>query len=312
MKKIALPSLKKMTQLLRWGAYALVCLLGFTFFKFPNERLYPYLEAPLVQFLSNQGISFTAEKRELSWLFLSYQLSQVKGYFPPPHRTQEIRRIQFSIALWPLLLGRFGGTLLLETDTGKLKIKGAFNPQAKGSLSFEAKNFDLETLGIGALVSFPFSCLLSEASGNIEGDLFTPHTLNGKMSLNLQRLVIPAQKWQGFSIPTLDAQSGKMDLVLASRQMQIKTFQLGALERFPEGDEVVIKGTGDIKLLNSWSQSQPRIDLELWIAEKALKSISILELLLAESKQAEQHYAFSLGGTFGNLETHPGKQKEGP
>lgn len=278
-----------------WSTFALFIFLLFTLLKLPEERIRAYIQGSISAALSEQGIGFSADESFISMIRASYILKDVSLTFPSGDAVK-VERVTFTPAILPLLAGKQGGTLKIENGGGTLSAsfsmrKGAFQ------LSYDASGIDIGKIGIlPAAAGIKGSAVLT-GKGELSGEMGVPSTLSGNVQLQLGKILIDQQPVMGFPIPKLSISEGKAEITADKGKAVIRTLQLGRPGN--AADDLRATVSGDATLSRSWPTSSVNLRIQLGVSEAVLKSLSLLEMVLAQGKQPDGSYAFTISGPIG-------------
>lgn len=288
------PKSRKTLRIVGWVLYTLFCLILFTIIKLPEDRIKSYVESMISSQLNPKGIRFTANENHLSFFFgLSYTMKGVTLTFPPPTPPTKIDEIQVSPSLLSLILGRIGGSVSIEQGDGVLKSSFSIK-DTKGSLSFKAKKLDLGKLGLVPLLAGIQASGILEGNGSLTGDFASPTTLEGDISLQLNKIQIDQQSVYGFTIPKLTVSEGTSEIEVSKSKATIKTLRLG--KPGLASDDIQGNLTGDIILAKDWERSTVNLKIRFSLSESFMKSFVLLDAILSAGKQADGSYGFTLTG----------------
>ncbi len=308
-----------------WIAFTLMCLLFFTFLKLPDDRIKATLDHSIAAALSDQGITYSSGETQLSFFFgISYTIKDITLTFPPPVPQAHIDQIRISPSLFPLLIGRGGGTITLKNEKGSLEAQFSSNAAltvilgstsnsssiSAGSpgntsvknlpisLSFKAYQIDLGKLGLLPALTNIQGSALADGSGSLFGDLNSPNTLTGNLKLNLKQFIVASQSIMGFSIPRIEISECMIDFAIDKAKASIKTFRLGKASSAAANAEDEIQGniTGDLTLGKQWDTSTFNLKAKFSLSESIMKSFGLLDAILGAGKQSDGSYAYTLTG----------------
>ena len=291
--------LQKIWQTAAWVAFGFICLIVFTIFKLPEERVTGYIQDTIAYSLAPQGITLTAGKASLSMIFgPAYKMKDVTITFPPPATPAHIDEIRVYPSILPLLIGRYGAKIQIENGNGDMTASFSMrNSQGATDISgwFKAKSLDLGKAGIlpMALGGVRGSMILS-GSGKISGDINSPTTLNGNVDISLTKIVLEQQSIQGFNVPRMTVSEGKFDVTLERSRAIIKTVSLGKPEKAEDDIRTTI--TGDILLGKQWESSTLNTKAIFRLSENVTKSMPLIDALLGQAKQGDGSYGYNLQG----------------
>jgi type II secretion system protein N len=301
------PRAQKILQALGWTGFFVAFLLLFTLIKLPEIRLKNYIQGTLSSMLSSKGITLTAAKSELSFLFgITYVMKDVTINLPPPDVPVKVDRLEFSPSLLPMLLGKVAGSARVEQGSGFLKSSfsasgllgsgGKTPAKTELSASFRAKDFNIGKVALLQILAGIRGAAVVDGEGSFSGDMSQPSSWSGEMKIDIAKLTLDAQGIYGFSVPALRIAEGKIDLSVGSGKATIKTFKLG---KTGAPDDLVATVTGDLLLGKTWDTSSMNLKTHFTLSQNIMKSLSLLEMVLGQGKQADGSFAYNLSGPIG-------------
>jgi type II secretion system protein N len=287
------PRSKKILRNSAWVLYGIFCLIIFTLFKMPEDRLKATIENQISGFLSSRDITYTAGETKLSFLFgLSYTMRDITLNLPPPANKAHIDKIQVSPSLLPLLFGKIGGSVDINNGDGNLSSSFSVK-NSEVSVSFRVKKLDLGKLGLLPLLAGIQGSALLDGNGSISGDMNLPSTLTGDVKANIAKINIEPQSLMGFSIPKLQISEGIVDLDINKAKATIKTLRVG---KTGSSDDIQANITGDADLGKNWYSSNLNLKAKFSLSESILKSFVLLDAILGIGKQPDGSYGFTITG----------------
>ncbi len=310
--EITLPRQPRAQRILRsmgWTGFFFVLLLLFTLIKLPEIRLKNYVQGTLSSLLASKGISVSAASTEISFLFgISYTMKDVTLVLPPPDSPVKVERIEVSPSIFPMILGKIAGTVKIEQGSGFLKASvstsAASGPKNEMSLSFRAKDFNLGRLALLQILAGLRGGMNISGDGSFSGDLNQPSSWNGDIKAELSKIALEQQSMMGFNLPPIRVAEGHIELGASSGKATIKTLRLGK----PGGnDDLTATVTGDIALGKTWDSSMVNLKTKFSISAAAMKSLSLLDMILQAGKQPDGSYAYNLAGPIGAPAATPAK-----
>lgn len=275
-----------------WGLFALFLLLFFTFLKLPEDRLKNFIEGNLNAALSPKGISFSAGKGYLSLgLGISYVMKDVTLTLPPPSPPAHLDKVSVSPSIFPMLLGRMGGSASIVSGDGSLDASFAMR-KSDVSLSLKARGFDLGKTGILPAAAGVQGGAVISGKLSLSGDMNIPTTLDGNVDLELSKIALEPQAIMGFAIPKVYVSEGKIELSADKGKATIQEIRLGKSAQ----DDVRAKLSGDVTLGKQWESSTINARASFSLSENIMRSFVLLDALLGGAKQSDGSYAFTLNG----------------
>lgn len=275
-----------------WTWFALFVLVVFTLLKLPEERIRGFIQGSIAAALAQQGIGFTAEQGFISMFRAAYILKTVTLTFPSGDAVK-VEKVAFSPALLPLLSGRQGGTLQIENEGGTLSASFSMK-NGSFQLSYDASGIDIGKIGLLPAVAGVKGGAVLTGQGQLAGELDVPSTWTGQVQLQLGKIVVDQQSVMSFPIPRMTISEAKADLTADKGKAVIRTLQLGRPGN--AADDLRATVTGDASLSRSIPSSTLNLRVQLGVSENVLKSLSLLEMVLAQGKQPDGTYAFTLNG----------------
>jgi type II secretion system protein N len=284
-----------------WIFFGLFSLLFFTLIKLPDDRIRSNIDQAIGAALSQRDLSFTAGSTKLSAFFgLSYSLKDVTFAMRGIPIQGHIDRIQISPSLLPLLFGKIGGSLSLSEGSGSLDATFSIKNSTTVSVSFTSKKMDLGKIGILPIfANFQGSATL-DGSGELSGDLNSPNTLEGRVALNLKKIVVDPQSILGFSIPRLGVSEAVAEIQIAKAKASISNFRLGKTGAIPlANSEDDLQGifTGELNLAKDWNTSNLNVKARFSLSETIMKAFILLDAILGSGKQSDGSYSFAITGS---------------
>lgn len=288
---------KKVTRGVAWVAFAFVCLVTFTLFKFPEERIRAYIDGTLHTLLAPRGMSLQAEEARVGLLFgMSYTMYRAQLRMAGQDAPLVIEKIKVSPSLLSLALGTLAGSFVVENAGGSLDGSFQVGMSEKDSslrLDIEASKLDIGKLGLlKALAGVGVSGVL-DGTVRLNGDLDVPSTLEGAVTLSLKKAALEAQSIAGFSIPRVAVPELNLDVLAEKGKLQIKTL------KFAPGGDLWGAVSGSIALGKQWETSGLDLKTNFGISEAILKAFVLIDAILGAGKAADGTYSFVVGGTLG-------------
>jgi len=281
-----------------WIGFAVFFLVFFTVLKIPEARLKNFIQGTLASELAASGISMTSASSSLSMAFgLKFKMKEVNLMLADSPNPIKLSELSFSPSIFPLLVGKFGGTLVAYQGKSKLWLSftTSTNPTSPyTNLSFEADEIDVGKTGILAALAQIQGSGVIHGSGNIKGDFTKPSSLEGKIDLKLSKVLIDQQAVSGFAIPRLTVSEGFIEGNFAASKLTATKVSLG------KNAEDDLKGTvtGDLSLGQRWDMSSYNLKIKFSLSEKVLQAFAILDAILGSFKQADGSYGLTLTGPF--------------
>lgn len=288
-----------------FGFLFLACLLTFTLVKVPQPKIHAWLLGTLNQQMNPLGIQASADEgRIILGLGLKYEMTGVRLTMLETQKVLKFSRLEVAPDLIvPLLQGMLGGHFVLEEGTGAIA----------GNVKMKGDEFDvdvrIENLNLGRMGILPFAAGLdgtADVNGSIRlaGSASAVTGLTGKMNLVLAKIVIDAQKFQGFDIPRTAIADGVVDLEIGSGKATLTTVRLGK----PGGaDDLQGTTTGDVKLNRAIAASEANLRVKFGFSDRYRqeKTISLLDSLLGMFKRPDASFAMRLTGPITLMQPAP-------
>jgi type II secretion system protein N len=303
---------KKILRVLLWFLVGFFFLVLFTFIKLPNDRIQNWLDGNLAILLADNGVSYSAEKKSLSFFpSTRYHLEEVTLRLPN-RRTSHLDELSVSPSILPLILGRYGGQAEIRDKKQTFQMKASVQPEFKtekgtgrtppssptglvGSFEFHSDKFDFgKTRLLETLAGLQISSAVFDGHGKMAGNFLTPNTLQGMVSVVMSSLVLEPQNIQGFNFPKLTLSEGQIDLEVQKGKVLIKSLKLG--KGGGQADDLQGTVQGDIALQQDWLSSILNLKINFSVSENVMKSFSLLEMLLAAYKQPDGSFSIVLTG----------------
>ncbi len=283
---------------LGFGFLFVTCLLVFTLVKVPQPKIHAWLLGTINQQLNPMGIQASAEEGHIELgLGLRYEMSMVRLTQISSQKVLKFSRLEVAPnILGPLLQGKLGAHFMLEEGAGTI----IGDIKAKGD-DFDA-DIQLDSLNLGKMGVLPFAAGLDgtadlKGSVSLSGSPSSASGLSGKITLNLAKIVVDAQKVMGFDIPRTAISDGVFDIDIGAGKATLTTVRLG---KPGSTDDLQGTATGDIKLSKVLASSDLNLRLKFGISEhyRQEKTISMVESLLGANFKKPD-------GTFGVRITGP-------
>lgn len=293
-----------------WTGFIVACLLIFTLFKMPDQKIRLYIQGTLAQALATKGIILTAKESSLSYLFgPKFEMRDVVLTLPAPQAPAKIDRITLSPSLLSLLFGKLGGKVKIIAGDGEADIvfKMKRTSDAKASQDFDL-DYDLQRFHLGRTGAFMLATDIAGSaivtgSGHLKGDFNLPSSWQGELQFQFSKINLDAQTIQGFAIPHLSASEATVDLVFENAKANIKTFKLGKTGN--TADDLIGQLTGEVVLAQSWATSQTKAKANFSISQNIMKSFVLLDAILGQAKQPDGTFSYELTGPLVALTPNP-------
>lgn len=297
--RLPLSTARRLATLAGWITFGAVCLILFTLIKLPEDRIKAYVDGTIAAALAEKGISFNAAEGRVSYLLgLTYTMKDVTVSFPPPTAPVHIDKIEFSPSILSMLISSIGGKVWIENGKGELS--AAFSVKnTQFSVSYKAKKFDLQKLGILPVIAGVQAAATVDGLGSFAGDSANPASLEGEAALTLTQISLEPQTIAGFSIPQLSVSDAVAEIKAEKGKAIIKTFRVGkAPGTGAKGiiDDIQGAITGDITLAKQLEASLVNLKLHFSFSDNIMKSFVLLDALLGAGKQPDGSYSFILTG----------------
>ncbi len=288
---------------LAWTGFAILCLILFTLFKLPDDRLKSLIDSQISSALSQRGITYTASDTKLSFfLGVTYTLKNVTLNFPTPTPAGHLDKLQVSPSLIAYLLGKVGGTFKISTSHGSLD--GSFSTKgSRFSASFNSKKFDLSNIALFPMMADVQGTGILDGTASVSGDFSIPNTLQGNLNIQLNKVIIDPQLIDGFSIPQVNLSEALAEVTFDKGKAILKTIRFG--KQGNPADDIQGSITGDLLLGKIWDSSNLNLKARFSISENIKKSFVLLDTLLGAGKLADGSYSFSLTGPLSSPNSTP-------
>jgi type II secretion system protein N len=289
---------KRTLKTLGWIWLGTFCLILFTLIKLPEDRIRNYVQGMISQQLSAQGITLNAAQSSISIGFgISYTMKDITLSFPPPQEPIHIDQVSVSPSILAALTGKMGAAIQIENKGGTLHATFSTpmnGPSGPVSFSFNCSNLDLGSLGVLPAMASIRGSAVATGEGHLDGDTSLPTTLNGKMKLDLNKIVIDQQTVLGFSVPRLTVSEGKGDIDIDKGKALIKTLRLG--KPGSATDDIKANVTGDVIIGKNLPYSTLNLKADFSLSQNVLKAFILIDALLGPAKQPDGSYAYTLTG----------------
>jgi type II secretion system protein N len=289
---------KRILKKIGWIWLGMFCLILFTLIKLPEDKIRNYVQGMISSQLSAQGITMTANQSSLSIGFgVSYTMKDITLSFPPPQEPVHIDQVSISPSILSAFTGKMGASVRIENKAGTLlaSFSSPMNgPQGPISFSFNCSNMDLGSLGVLPAMAGIRGSAVANGEGHLDGDTSLPTTLNGKIQLDLNKIVIDQQTVMGFSVPRLSVSEGKADIEVDKGKANIKTLRLGKASSTT--DDVKANITGNVIIGKNLPYSTLDLKANFSFSQNVLKAFILLDAIMGPAKQADGSYAYTLTG----------------
>ncbi len=279
-----------------WIGFTILCLLVFTFWKLPQDRLRNLIQGHIASALAQKGVAFTAGE---SWISLglgvTYTMKDVRITPPSADEPLIIERVEVSPKISALLFKKIAGSFYLKAGDGTLS--GEFN--SKGDqLDGKVKLKHLDLGKTGALLILTGIKGGLDVSGTLAfaGNPDNPSTFLTDVDLDLSKLEISPQSIAGFNLPKISASEGRIQFTSAAGKGMIKTLKIGSSAKKDSGDDIILSMDGDLSLGQNWESSQIHSRAKLQLSAALTKSFILIDAFLGPGKQTDGSYLFDLQG----------------
>lgn len=293
--------------ILRWigfSVFFLSALICFTLVKVPQAKIHGWILGTLNQQMNPMGMSISADEGKIALgLGLRYEMSGVRITKVMSQKSLRFSRLEVAPAFLPLLQGKLGVTFTLEEGSGV--ISGIFLTRGE---DFET-TINIENLNLGRMGVLPTLADVegtAEIKGVIEimGTINQPSSFNGKIELNLAKIVIDNQKISGFQIPRTAISDGVININIGAGKANFNSFRLGK----PGGiDDMNATLSGDVKLMKIIDSSEANLKVKFGFADRYRleKTISLMDSLLGMFKLPDNTFAMKLVGPLYSIQPTP-------
>lgn len=292
---------------LRWigfGLFFLTALICFTLVKVPQSKIHGWILGTLNQQMNPMGMTISADEGKIALgMGLHYEMSGVRITKIMNQKSLRFSRLQVAPAFLSLLQGKLGGTFSLEEGSGV--ISGSFLTRGE---DFES-TVDIQNLNLGRMGVLPTLADVegtADIKGAIEimGTMNQPSSFNGKIDLNLAKIIIDNQKISGFQIPRTAITDGVINISIGAGKATFNSFRLGKA-----GGTDDMNGTisGDIKLMKIIDSSEANLKVKFGFSDRYRleKTISLMDSLLGMFKLPDSSFAMKLVGPLYSIQPTP-------
>ena len=291
----------------------LLALSLFTVLKLPEDRIKNYVEGSLSQLLAGRGMTFRVGSGQLSLGWgLSYIMKDVSitlpptpgSVAPPPIR---IETLGVSPSLSPLLFGKTSASFWIARGDSRIEGSGSLK-SSEFNLTLRTKEADLGKLGLFPLLTQIQGGAVIQGEIDLSGDTQKPQSFQGRVQLDLKKIVIDSQTIQGFAVPKLGVSEGKIQLKMDQGKAKIETLRLGkpgAITGATDGeDDIKANLTGDVTVSTPLDRSQLNVKANFSLSSTVTQAFVLLDALIGAGKQTDGSYSYSLQGPiFGLMPT---------
>jgi type II secretion system protein N len=293
-------ALKRLSPILKnlgWFLFGILSFLVFTLSKLPEDRAKAYLLGLANSQLASKGATLSAESGRFSIGFgISYILKDVKINAAGIEKPFSIPELKVKPALLGLIFGKVGGSVkaLSNGTLGEGSLEFDFSVKNSSfSANLNADNFDAGQTGVLYLGTQIRGSATLSGQARMNGDFTTPSSLEGQAKLDLKKIRLDPQTMQGFQIPTINLQEGKIVLETEQAKLFVRTLSLG---KPGSSDDIVASGNGEVNLGRTWETSPVNLKLNFKFSENLTKSFVFLDALLGAGKRPDGSYAYQLSG----------------
>ncbi|MCM0605375.1 MAG: type II secretion system protein GspN [Xanthomonadaceae bacterium] len=268
-----------------------VLLLLFTVTKISENVVKDWALMVINQALAPQRLSVNSEEFQI-------------GLFPKPNALLkkasiqntmtgqffQLEAVKVSPSILSLFTGKIGADIYIPMGTG------SFN----ATLGTSGRNFSITVDGanleLGQIFSLAgFPGIKTKGQLNLElflsGDMQTAPSWNGELSVTGKNLAILPQNIMGIELPIMSISEMKNKVTLTGGKAKIVDGIIGKI-----GDDIAILLSGDLTLQNRMDESQVNLKAILKLSQKITSSLTILEAILSQSKQADGSYGYLVTG----------------
>jgi type II secretion system protein N len=296
-------------RLAAWSFFFVGLLIFFTLLKIPERRIHSYVQGTLSAALAPRGISISPGESRLS-LLLGPRYTMRDVTLNLPAQTLKIDEIDIKPSFFSALFGKLGTRARIRQGKGELDAFFAVSALGGGAgasdggkeldLSFEAEEVPLFQLGLVQLLAPARGEATFTGSGSFSGKGSDPSTWKGELEAKLLKLALEPQTLMGFKLPGLKIGESRIEVAAQGGKAQIRALKLGksgASEGASSQDDLTGEITGEILLGKTWGTSNLNLSARFRLSQAVTSSLSILEMILGNAKQADGSYAYSITGS---------------
>jgi type II secretion system protein N len=294
-----------------WTLTSVFFLLFFTLLKLPDDRIGPWLDSKIQDQLRSQGITYSSTRSRLKFgLGLSYVLEGATVDIRGMRSSQQYAfdKVTISPSLLALLTMKVGADVRLESGKGIVDLSARLGKTSQ-SISFYAKDVVIGKFGVppgGEPAPVPIDFMNPDpasiwanlkktgvvgGSGSFSGDFSVPNTLDGKISLDLTKLVIDQQTLMGFNIPRMSISESKIEGATEKGKLIFKNVKIGK-----GADDLRATLTGDMTLGKSWDSSALNAKVNFAVSDTVHKAFILMDSLLAPARTPDGSFTYALSG----------------
>lgn len=299
-----------------------ILLLGiFAFFlflalKLPEARIQNLVIAHLRILAQDQGLLFSAEKVRIGVIFgPALKLYNVELKAMDDER--QVLKIPYA-RIRPKLLSLLTSTKkasitaeLLDGDiSGTIGATMANNNFGGPGASKIIVDLGLNKLDLSKSNLLKKFLQVDLSSGRVKGDIDVsldfqqPQKSDGRIDLNLEKLVSPPQALYGFNLPRINIGQSRIDIAIKSGQVSIRTFDVG---QNTSTDDIVAKITGGGTLDRALERTRIDAKANFRLSSTLIQSFPLLDALIGSARTPDGSYSYRLTGSFMGLEAVPGQ-----
>ena len=122
-----------------------------------------------------------------------------------------------------MMIGRFGGAILVREGEGLIDFSGFLKDPAFGG-RFSLEDFNPGKVGLFSALGIRASALFA-GTGSIQGDLSDLTTLEGAIDTKILKLNIDPQSVLGFQLPHMNIIESRIEVTAEKGKIRIRTLQ---------------------------------------------------------------------------------------
>ena len=280
-----------------WAFLIIFSLTFFTLVKLPQEKVKAFIQGTLASQLASRGITMTAGESKMDfWFGVSYVMQNVVLNFPPPSPTARIEEIKISPSIFPLLLGKLGGTIEIVSGSGSLSVEASVKgTRLAGSIN--ARQFDIGKTGLLKAMADINASAVINGKAEFFTDTASMTDTDASVDLDLRKVTVDAQSISGFSIPKLSVAQGKLELQIDHGKGDLRILRLGKADSAT--DDLWANITGEILLGKRIENSTCNLKATFSLSQSArtsFKAFSLLEQFMTQAKLPDGSYSYRLSG----------------
>lgn len=284
--------------------FGVAVFLVFLVLKFPEGRLQNYVIAHARILMQNEGLSFSAEKVQLSFILgpaIKFYNVEIKA-LDDDSKALKISYLKLRPKISSLLAKNKKVGVSAELLGGEL------SGTVGGSATSFFINLDLDHLNLGQSTLFRRYTIVelkAELDGTVKMDFDSsnPTQTDGKILLKAKNIHIPDQVAYGFNLPNLKISQCSLDIPIEGGKADFRLVECG---KDLKTDDIVGTISGQIAFEKTVDDSKVNLRTVFQLSQNIINAFPLLDALLANAKTSDGKYLYRIGGVIGGLSPIPG------